>query len=77
VDDLVTVEVVPTGIEAALLCGILRDAGIRCFDRPTNFAVAAADVYFTPGPREIIVRAEDGDTARKLLDDRRRDAVKQ
>lgn len=70
-DDLVTIEVVPTEIEASLLCGILRDAGIKCMSRPTNFAVGAADAFYSPGPREVIVRAEDATKARGVLADRR------
>jgi hypothetical protein len=72
VDDLVVVDVVPTVIEANLLCGILRDAGIECFDRPTNFAVGALDGYTSGGPREIVVRAEDEQAARETLAAQRR-----
>ena len=36
-DDLVVLEAVPTVMEAALICEILRDEGIKCLDRPTNF----------------------------------------
>ena len=42
-DDLVVVETVPTAMEAGLICGILRNVGIRCLDRPTNFSAGAND----------------------------------
>ena len=58
-------------MEAGLICGILRDAGIECYDRPTNFAVGAADGLPSPGPREIVVRAVDAGKARKTLELRR------
>ena len=70
-DDLVVLEAVPTVMEAGLICGILRDAGIECYDRPTNFAVGAADGLPSPGPREIVVRAVDAGKARKTLELRR------
>src|SRR5438094_548539 len=28
-------------MEASLICGVLRNVGIRCLDRPTNFAAGA------------------------------------
>jgi hypothetical protein len=73
VDDLVVVEVVPSSLEASLLCGILRDAGIECFDRPTNFAAGALDGYTSGGgQREIVVRGEDEQVARETLAQQRR-----
>ena len=71
-DDLVTVEVVPSVLEATLVCGILRDAGIECFDRPTNFAVGAQDGLTSGGPREIVVRGEDAEEARAAIAEQRR-----
>jgi hypothetical protein len=72
VDDLVVVEVVPTIVEATLLVSILRDNGIECFDRPTNFAAGAQDGFASGGPREIVVRAEEAETARETLAEQRR-----
>lgn len=71
-DDLVVVETVPTVVEANLVCGILRDAGIECFDRPTNFAVGALDGLTTGGPREIVVRADEARAAGEVLARQRR-----
>jgi Putative prokaryotic signal transducing protein len=72
VDDLVVIDAVPTVMEAGIVCGLLRDAGIECYDRPTNFAVAAMDGWPSAGPREIVVRAEDADNARTLLEQQQR-----
>jgi hypothetical protein len=70
-DDLVVVDAVPTVMEASIVCGLLRDAGIECYDRPTNYAVAAMDGWPSAGPREIVVRGEDADKARKVLAEQR------
>jgi hypothetical protein len=67
VDDFVVVETVPTVIEASLICGILRDAGIDAFDRPTNAAVGAMDGLGSGGPREVVVRREDAGAAVETL----------
>ena len=72
-DDLVVVEVVPTVAEATVVCGILRDAGIECFDRPTNFAVGALDGLTSGGPREIVARGQDEAAARETLARQRRE----
>jgi len=67
VDDLVVLEAVSTEVEASLICDILRDAGIKCLQRPTNFAAGAADGWSSGGPREVVVRNEDAGEARKVL----------
>ena len=69
-DDLVVLQAVPTPLEASVICGFLREEGIECYDRPTNFAVGAADGYAAAGPREIVIRSEDEARARELLDRR-------
>jgi hypothetical protein len=71
-DDLVVVEAVPTEMEAGIVCDLLRDAGIECFDRPTNFAAGAMDGLTSAGPREIVVRGEDAERARTVLEQQRR-----
>jgi hypothetical protein len=70
VDDLVVVRHVPTPLEASMVAGLLREEGIECYDRPTNFAVGAADGWAAAGPREVVVRAEDEQRALELLDRR-------
>ena len=72
-DDFVVVETVPTVMEASLICGVLRNVGIRCLDRPTNFAASANDGWPSGGWREIVVRGEDADEARKVLAAQRAD----
>jgi hypothetical protein len=70
--DEATVEVVRTEAEAELLCSLLRNAGIRCMQRPTNQGVGAADgVTFGVGPREIVVNAADLAAAREVLEAQR------
>jgi hypothetical protein len=75
VDDLVVIETVPTAMEAGLVCGILRNVGIRCFDRPTNYAAGANDGWALSGWREVVVRSEDADEATKALAAQRADPV--
>ena len=53
-----------------MICGFLREEGIECYDRPTNFAVGASDGFPGVGPREIVVRAADEPQARELLERR-------
>jgi hypothetical protein len=67
VDDLVVLEAVSTQQEADLICAILRNEGIQCMPRPTNFAAGANDGYLLSGPREVFVRAEDLGRARDVL----------
>ena len=61
-DDFVVVETVPTVMEASLICGVLRNVGIRCLDRPTNFAAGANDGWPSGGWREIVVRPGTAET---------------
>ena len=66
--DLVVLDVVPTELEANLICSILRDVRIECFHRPTNQSVGAGDGWPLAGPREIVVHAEDAKSARGTLE---------
>lgn len=72
-DDFVVVETVPTAMEAGLICGILRNEGINCLDRPTNFSAGANDGWASSGWREVVVRGEDADQAGKVLKQQRRE----
>ncbi len=65
-DDLVVVEVAGTEAEAELLCSLLASAGIRCTRRQTNYGAGAFD-GMPGGPQEVIVRAEDLESARDVL----------
>jgi Putative prokaryotic signal transducing protein len=66
-DELVVVEVVASEPEAELLCSLLRSAGIRCTYRVTNVGAGAADGLAVGGPQEVVVRAEDVESARDVL----------
>jgi hypothetical protein len=70
VDDLVVLQTVSSPTEAAVVLGVLSEAGIDSYDRPTNFAAGAADGLTVLGPRDIVVRAEDAEAARATLAER-------
>jgi hypothetical protein len=65
--ELVVIEVVASEPEAELLCSLLRSAGIRCTYRVTNVGAGAADGLAVGGPQEVVVRAEDVESAREVL----------
>lgn len=65
--DTVVVTVVSTEVEAEMLCSLLRSAGIDCMRRLTNRGAGASDGVSSGGPQEVIVRAEDVETAREVL----------
>jgi hypothetical protein len=65
--ELVVVEVVASEPEAELLCSLLRSAGIRCTYRVTNVGAGAADGLAVGGPQDVVVRAEDVESAREVL----------
>jgi Putative prokaryotic signal transducing protein len=67
VDDLVVLEAVSTETEAELICSILRNAGIQCLQRQTSLSAGMTDGLPVGGPREVVVRGEDEDEARKTL----------
>jgi hypothetical protein len=68
-DELSVVRVVPNQMEAEILCGLLRQAGIACMYRVTNHGAGAADGMAVGVSQEILVRAEDIPSARELLGD--------
>ena len=59
--------VVRDELEAELLCQLLREHGVQCGHRKTNFAAGAFGALPTGGWREVIVSADDVDAARELL----------
>jgi hypothetical protein len=67
-DELVVVKVAGSEPEAELVCSLLRDAGIDCLSRVTNFGAGAGDGLATSGPHKIMVGARDVQAARELLD---------
>jgi hypothetical protein len=66
-DELVVVQVAGNEPEAELLCSVLRDAGIECLARVTNFGAGAGDGLATAGPHEVMVAAADAEAAREVL----------
>jgi hypothetical protein len=66
-DELVVAQVVSTEPEAALLCSLLRSAGIDCTYRVTNQGAGASDGLSVGGAQELVVRSEDLDAAREVL----------
>lgn len=67
-DEGVVLTVVPGETEAEVVCGLLRSAGIECAYRDTEAIDSALEEFIASGPREILVRAEDVEAARALLD---------
>jgi hypothetical protein len=71
VSDLVVIEVVRSELEAILVCAILRDAGLPCMHRVTNYGSGAMDGLTTGGPRAIVIRREHLDLARRVIREQR------
>jgi len=66
-DQTVVLTVVPGESEAEVLCGLLRANGIECGYRDTDAIDSPLEDFMTSGPREILVREADLETARALL----------
>ena len=64
---LVSLTVVPSGLEADQLCGLLRAEGIACMYKPTSTGGALGLGSSMAAPQEILVEEEDLDRARELL----------
>jgi Putative prokaryotic signal transducing protein len=71
VDDLVVLDAYTTQTEAEIVCSLLENAGIHCFQRQTNFGAGMSDGFPSTGPREVVIRAEDESRARELLERQR------
>jgi putative signal transducing protein len=65
----VTLTTVPGEIEADVVCGLLRAAGIECGHKVTEELDSPLDGFAADGPREILVHESDLDTARAVLAD--------
>jgi hypothetical protein len=68
-DEGVVVSTVSDEIEAELVCGRLRSAGIECGYRATEATDSAFEGIASDGPREIFVHENDLVAARAVLDD--------
>ena len=64
----VPLTVVSSEAEAEMIRGLLSTAGIDSMHRPTNFGAGAADGFTPAGAREILVRPEQLEEARALLE---------
>jgi hypothetical protein len=67
--DVVVVRVVSGEPEAQVVCGLLRSAGIECAFRETPQIDSPLEDFTAAGPREILVRPDDAEAARALLED--------
>jgi hypothetical protein len=66
--DLAVLDVVPNEAEAELICSFLREAGIPAMQRQTTMGAGAANGFPVGGAREILVREEQLERARKALE---------
>jgi hypothetical protein len=67
-DELVRVGLVSSEGEAVSLTALLESAGIDAIYRVTNLGAGAFDGWASGAPHEILVRAEDAETAREILE---------
>jgi hypothetical protein len=69
VADLARLMIVANELEAEMVRALLTTNGIDSMQRYTNFAAGALDgMPSGAGPREILVRPDDLDAARKLVE---------
>jgi hypothetical protein len=66
-DEGVPVTTVTGEVEADVVCGLLRSAGIECGHRVTEETDSLLEGIAADGPREILVHEADLETARALL----------
>jgi Putative prokaryotic signal transducing protein len=66
--EAVVLMVVPTEGEADIVCGLLQTNGIDCSYRDTEAIESPIEDFTAAGPREILVREEDLEAARELID---------
>jgi uncharacterized membrane protein len=68
-DNGVPLTTVPSEVEAEMVCGLLRTAGIQCGHRVTEETDSVLDGFLPDGPRVILVHDSDLPAARALLPD--------
>jgi Putative prokaryotic signal transducing protein len=71
-DEGVVVTTVSDELEADLVCGLLRSAGIECGHRVTEATDSALEGIAADGPREILVPESELEVARAVLADAQR-----
>ena len=74
VSDLAVLDVVPTEMEAEIVCSFLQSEGIPAMQRQTTMGGGAADGMPVGGAREILVRADQLERAREVLEQQERDS---
>jgi Putative prokaryotic signal transducing protein len=67
-DELVVVTIASSEGEAVSLSALLKSAGIESIYRVTNTGAGAFDGWASGAAHEILVRAEDAETAREILE---------
>jgi hypothetical protein len=73
-DEIVPLTTVHDDLEAEMLCARLRQEGIQCAHRLTDWSSAVAQGLPSGLPTEILVRAEDLPKAQELLSQLKQDA---
>jgi Putative prokaryotic signal transducing protein len=68
VEQGVRLTVVGNDVEAEVVCGLLRGAGIACNHRPSAASGGPWEALGTGGPREVLVAPEDLEAAQRILD---------
>ena len=68
-DGGVVLTTVSDEMEAEVVCGMLRAAGIECGHRVTEATDSAFEGIAADGPREILVHATELEAARAVLVD--------
>ena len=66
-DEGVVVTAVTGEMEAEVVCGLLRSAGIECGHRVTEATDSALEGIASDGPREILVPETQVEAARAVL----------
>jgi Putative prokaryotic signal transducing protein len=59
--------VVGDGLEAEMICGLLRTADIPCNHRQMDAGIGAWDAVGPGGPHEVLVGADDLDAAKEIV----------
>ena len=67
-DELVRLTIASTEPEAEMLRGLLATEGIESMQRPTDIAAGSLDGWAAGGTREVLVRSNDLERARELLE---------
>lgn len=68
--ELVRLTIVPDEFAAETIIALLKTEGIESIQRKTDLAAGMADASASAfGPREVLVRPEDLDLARALIDE--------